>query len=100
LKGKKETTITHEGRVRILLAMACWRALANPHLPKTFQKIHVQIRITAVCPDPPNSTYGSCSPLGVKYLPNTLQYLHYLTLVYITIPLIYSNMLPYTLKLS
>jgi hypothetical protein len=29
-----------------------------------------------------------------------LQYLHYISLVYVTIPLIYSNILPYTLKLS
>jgi hypothetical protein len=36
----------------------------------------------------------------IKYLPNTLQYLHYIPLVYVTIPLIYSNMLPYILKLS
>jgi hypothetical protein len=36
----------------------------------------------------------------LKYLPNTLQYLHCIPLVYFTITLIYSNMLPYTLKLS
>jgi hypothetical protein len=36
----------------------------------------------------------------LKYLPNTLQYLHYIPLVYFTITLIYYNMLPYTLKLS
>jgi hypothetical protein len=46
--------------------MACLKALSNPHLPKKFQKIHLQIGITAVCPDPPNSIYGSHGPLGVK----------------------------------
>jgi hypothetical protein len=42
------------------------KALENPHLPKKFQKIHLQIGITIVCPDPPNSIYGSHGPLGVK----------------------------------
>jgi hypothetical protein len=66
LKRKKETTITHEESVRILLAMACWKALAISHPPKKFQKIHLHIGITAECPDPSNSTYGTPSPLGVK----------------------------------
>jgi hypothetical protein len=67
LKGKKETPIAHEQTVKILLAMACLKGLPNPHLPKKFQKIHLQIGITAVCPYPPNSTYGTHSPLGVNF---------------------------------
>jgi hypothetical protein len=59
-------TITPTIKVQILCAMACLKALSNPHLPKKFQKIHLQIEITAVCPDPPNSIYGSHSPLGVN----------------------------------
>jgi hypothetical protein len=59
-------TITPTIKVQILCAMACLKALSNPHLPKKFQKIHLQIGIRAVCPYPPNSIYGSHSPLGVK----------------------------------
>jgi hypothetical protein len=59
-------TITPTIKVQILRAMACLKALTNPHLPKKFQKIHLQIGITAVCPDPPNSIYGSHGPLGIK----------------------------------
>ena len=65
-------TITPTIKVQILRAMACLKVLSNPHLPKKFQNIHLQIGITIVCPDPANSIYGSHSPLGVKVeLPNT-----------------------------
>jgi hypothetical protein len=66
LKGKKETTIIHDESVRILLAMACLKALTIPHLPKKFQKFLLYIGITVVCLESPNSTYGTHSPLGVK----------------------------------
>jgi hypothetical protein len=59
-------TITPTIKVQILRAMACLKALSNPHVPKKFQKIHLQIGIIAVCLDPPNSIYGSHSPLGVN----------------------------------
>jgi hypothetical protein len=42
------------------------KALSNPNLPKKFQKIHLQIGITAVCPNPQNSIYGSHGLLGVN----------------------------------
>src|SRR5450759_2453289 len=58
-------TITPTIKVQILRAMAGLKALSNPHLPKKFQKIHIQIGITTVCPEPPNSIYGSHGPLGV-----------------------------------
>jgi hypothetical protein len=59
-------TITPTIKVQILRAMACLKALSNPHLPKKFQKIHLQIGITTVCPDPPNSIYGSHGLLGIN----------------------------------
>jgi hypothetical protein len=59
-------TITPTIKVQILREMACLKALSNPHLPKKFQKIHLQIGIIAMCPNPPNSIYGSHGPLGVK----------------------------------
>ena len=34
----------------------------------------------------------------IKYLPNTLQYFHYIFFVYVTIPLVYSYMLLYSLS--
>ena len=59
-------TIMPTIKVQILRTMAYWKALANPHRPKKFQRIHVQIGITAVCPDPFNPTYGTSSPVGIK----------------------------------
>jgi hypothetical protein len=53
-------------KVQFLRAMAYLKVLSNPHLPKKFQKIHLQIGIIAVCPNPPNSIYGSHGPLGVE----------------------------------
>jgi hypothetical protein len=59
-------TITPTLKVQILHTMACLKTLSNPQLPKKFQKIHLHIGITAMCPDPPNSIYGSHGPLGVN----------------------------------
>jgi hypothetical protein len=36
------------------------------HLPKEFQKFHLQIGIVVVCPKSPNSIYGTHNPLGIK----------------------------------
>jgi hypothetical protein len=52
--------------------MACLKALSNPHLPKKLQKIHLQIGIIAMCPNPPNSIYGSHGPLGVNNVFNAI----------------------------
>jgi hypothetical protein len=65
-------TITPTIKVQILRAMACLKALSNPHLPKKFQKIHLQIGIIVVCPNPPNSIYGSHGPLGVNNVFNAI----------------------------
>jgi hypothetical protein len=59
-------TITPTIKVQILHAMAGLKALSNSHLPKKSQKIHLQIGITGVRPDPPNFMYGSHGSLGVN----------------------------------
>jgi hypothetical protein len=65
-------TITPTIKVQFLRAMACLKALSISHLPKKFQKIHLQIGITAVCPDSLNSIYESHGPLGVNFYFNLI----------------------------
>ena len=45
-------TITPTIKVQILRAMALLKALSIPHLPKKFQKLHLQIGITTMCQIP------------------------------------------------
>jgi hypothetical protein len=61
-----ENVIIYAKSDKILLMVACWKALWISPLPKKFQKIPLQIGIVVACPKFQNSIYGIHNPLGVN----------------------------------